>query len=51
MTRLPVQVVGELDSEATECDQDEHKDGGQGDESRAPVQQLQPPQDALQDVD
>src|SRR6476619_318850 len=46
MARLPVQVVGELFGQATERDQDEREDGDEGDESWAPVQHLQPPQDA-----
>src|SRR3954470_19978871 len=46
ITRLPVEVVGELFGQATERDQDQRKDGDQGDNSRAPVQQRQPPQDA-----
>src|ERR1044072_8093498 len=44
MARLPVKGVGEVCGQATERDQDKREDGDEGDESRAPVQQLQPPQ-------
>src|SRR5436305_10255933 len=47
MARLPVEVVGELDAEAGERNQDERENGGQSDESWLPVEQRQPPQGRL----
>src|SRR5215218_685335 len=43
MSRLPVQVVVDLDAEAAERDENERENGGDDNESRLPVQHVKPP--------
>src|SRR5215217_2080514 len=51
MSRLPVQVVVDLDAEAAERDEHERENGGGGNESRLPVQQCETsPSVALQNA-